>query len=103
MRGKPGKLDNRTATLHFALDHPAADGHFPGDPIIPGAVLLSEIVAVVSAGKRCREIRSAKFHRPVRPGDTLVVSWTPGAGGEIRFSCLVAGSEQPAVTGALRP
>jgi 3-hydroxyacyl-[acyl-carrier-protein] dehydratase len=96
-------LDNWTATLRFAADDPAANGHFPGNPIIPGAVLLRDIVAAIDHASRCSrcEIRSAKFRRPVRPGDTLVVSWTP-ADGEVRFSCRLADSEQPAVTGVLR-
>jgi 3-hydroxymyristoyl/3-hydroxydecanoyl-(acyl carrier protein) dehydratase len=102
-------LVDRTATRHFAVGHPAAEGHFPGNPIIPGAVLLREVVAAISATGEAPgaaatgcEIRSAKFHRPVRPGDTLVISWTGEAGGEIRFSCAIAGSERLAVTGALR-
>jgi 3-hydroxymyristoyl/3-hydroxydecanoyl-(acyl carrier protein) dehydratase len=103
-------LNTKTASRYFAEGHPATDGHFPGNPIIPGAVLLREIIASVSAtpetpdgdATRCREIRSAKFHYPVRPGDTLIISWTEEAGGEVRFSGSVAGSDRPAVTGTLR-
>ena len=94
----------RTASLHFEVGHKAAEGHFPGNPIIPGAVLLSEIVKAVTLGNavRCREIRSAKFHQPVRPGDTLGLSWTEDMGGQVRFSGSIAGSSGPAVTGSLR-
>jgi 3-hydroxyacyl-[acyl-carrier-protein] dehydratase len=110
MPGECGALISGTATRPLAADHPAANGHFPGNPIIPGAVLLREIVAAISASdlapdgdpSRCREIRSAKFHHPVRPGDTIVVSWTARGDGDVRFSCSVAGSAVPAVTGALR-
>jgi 3-hydroxyacyl-[acyl-carrier-protein] dehydratase len=93
-----------TATVHLAVDHPTADGHFPGNPIIPGAVLLREIVMAISGADnaaRCHTIRFAKFHQPVRPGDTIVVSWVEADDGEIRFSCSVAVSARPAVTGAL--
>jgi acyl-CoA synthetase (AMP-forming)/AMP-acid ligase II len=96
-----------TATRHFAVGHPAAEGHFPGNPIIPGAVLLREVVAAICAAgdapdepARC-EIPWAKFHQPVRPGDTLVISWA-ASGAEIRFSGTIAGAAQPAVTGAVR-
>jgi 3-hydroxyacyl-[acyl-carrier-protein] dehydratase len=99
----------KNVSRHFAVGHRAAEGHFPGNPIIPGAVLLREIVAAISSGAesggnaaRCRDIRSAKFHHPVRPGDTIVVSWAVEAGGEVRFSCSVASSPRPAVTGVLR-
>jgi 3-hydroxyacyl-[acyl-carrier-protein] dehydratase len=109
MPGKGGVLGSGTATRHFAVGHPAADGHFPGNPIIPGAVLLRDIVAAISGAddtSRDRavagcDIRSAKFHHPVRPGDTLVIAWT-AAGEEVRFSCAIAGSDRPVVTGALR-
>jgi 3-hydroxyacyl-[acyl-carrier-protein] dehydratase len=96
-------------TRRFAEEHPAAEGHFPGNPIIPGAVSLREIVAAISraddapdgAAAGC-EIRSAKFHRPVRRGDTLVVSRTSEAEGTVRFSCAIVGSDRQAMSGALR-
>jgi 3-hydroxyacyl-[acyl-carrier-protein] dehydratase len=102
MPGESKALVSGTATWILAADHPAANGHFPGNPIVPGAVLMREIVVAVGGdAARCRTIRFAKFHQPVRPGDTLVVSWTVEEGGEIRFSCSVAGSVGAAVTGAL--
>jgi 3-hydroxymyristoyl/3-hydroxydecanoyl-(acyl carrier protein) dehydratase len=95
-------LGSGTATRHLHETHPAADGHFPGNPIIPGAVLLREIIAALPGNRACATIRSAKFHYPVRPGDTLVVSWEEATGGEIRFACSITGTDRPAVTGALR-
>jgi 3-hydroxymyristoyl/3-hydroxydecanoyl-(acyl carrier protein) dehydratase len=94
----------RTARIVLAVEHKAADGHFPGNPIIPGAVLLREVIAAIvgDAAQTCREMRSAKFHRPVRPGDSLVVSWTASAHGDIRFTCCLAGSGHLAVSGAFR-
>jgi 3-hydroxyacyl-[acyl-carrier-protein] dehydratase len=110
MPGECNVLNSGTAIRPLAADHPAANGHFPGNPIIPGAVLLREIVAAIAIpgaapggdAPWCRGIRSAKFHHPVRPGETIVVSWTARGEGEVRFSCSVAGSDVPAVTGALR-
>lgn len=76
----------------LAADHPAARGHFPGNPIIPGAVLLSEALRLVEGetGMKfspCR-IRRAKFPHPARPGDRLVVEFTP-AGSSVRLKCTV--------------
>ena len=102
MPGESKALVSGTAARLFAVDHPAADGHFPGNPIIPGAVLLREIVVAVGGdAATCRTVRFAKFHQPVRPGDTLIVSWKVQQGGEISFSCSIAGSAGVAVTGAL--
>jgi acyl-CoA synthetase (AMP-forming)/AMP-acid ligase II len=90
-----------TATVHFPVEHPAAEGHFPGNPIIPGAVLLREVVAAISGqSARPKEIVSAKFHRPVRPGDTMEIRWAT-TGTTVRFECSTE-SAHPAVTGDLR-
>lgn len=85
------------------IDEPAADGHFPGNPIIPGAVLLREVVAVVSGdgGAVCCGIRSAKFLHPVRPGDRLVIVWEDGAGDEIGFTCSTGNPERRVLVGTL--
>jgi hypothetical protein len=110
-----GTAGSGTATHHFASGHPAAEGHFPGNPIIPGAVLLREIVAAISGLSQSsdvphsdvrhsdvrREIVWAKFHRPIRPGDSVEIRWeTVGDG--VRFTCSVSGSDHPEVTGVVR-
>ena len=76
----------------FATPHPAAEGHFPGDPIIPGAVLFSDTLSAIAdylgiVVDAC-EIKSAKFFRPVRPGETLRIEFSR-APGEIKFVCRV--------------
>ena len=69
----------------FTSDHRAAEGHFPGNPIIPGAVLLSTMLDAIASELRvslspCR-IKAAKFYSPVRPGDSVVISFTAEDGG----------------------
>ncbi len=85
----------------FPADHPAASGHFPGNPIIPGAVLLDETLRAIEAGlgvslSSCR-IQSAKFMAPVRPGDRVVIEFSRSGTGAIRFTCLRGG--QPVLRG----
>ena len=80
--------------ITLAADHPAARGHFPGNPIIPGAVLLSEALHAVgrAAGKDlslCR-VSSAKFPSPSRPGDRVEIEFE-AAGARITLVCAVAG------------
>ena len=88
-----------------ALGHPALEGHFPGNPIVPGAILLREIVAAIAAqhpGMMCRSIEAAKFLHPVRPGATLAIDWEDGRNGDIRFICSLCPAGPRVVTGALR-
>lgn len=85
--------------IHFPSEHPTAEGHFPGNPIIPGAVLLREVIAAIAPAAPV-EILWAKFHVPIRPGDTIQIQWA-NAQNEVRFSCSIADSDRPAVTGAL--
>jgi 3-hydroxyacyl-[acyl-carrier-protein] dehydratase len=84
-------------------DHPASRGHFPGDPIIPGAVLLSETISAIQPGIDLRLepllITSAKFLHPARPGDRVLIEFSRTAGGEIRFACTVEG--KPVLTGRI--
>ena len=95
---------NGHAISIFETEHRSSLGHFPGNPIIPGAVLLQQVVARIGVehpGLICRAVISAKFLRPVRPGDTIAIDWKASATGDIRFTCQVA-HNTPAVTGVLR-
>ena len=79
----------------FALDHRAAQGHFPGNPIIPGAVLLSEALNAIETDLDvvlfpC-QVKAAKFFYPARPGDHLLIECTGKVAGEIKFACTVGG------------
>ena len=89
--------------LVFQHDHPASQGHFPGDPIIPGAVLLSEAARAIASGLDSAptlfQLGSAKFLHPVRPGDRVLIRFSCDAGGEIRFNCAVGG--KPVLTGQM--
>lgn len=86
------------------LDHPAAPGHFPGNPIMPGVVLLDEIIgAAVDHGQLTDAecvVKAAKFLRPVRPGEELTIRLQPQPHGQVRFECSVGG--EMAVSGSLQ-
>ena len=65
------------------LQHPACDGHFPGHPVLPGAVLLQHCLDLCSslaphAGGRW-QVQSVKFLQTCHPGDVLDVVVEPQA------------------------
>lgn len=83
-------------TLTITAEHPALAGHFPGAPILPGVLLLDEIVCALAADGGAPpggqwHISAAKFVRPVRPGETLTFGHERLPNGSIRFSILRAG------------
>jgi 3-hydroxymyristoyl/3-hydroxydecanoyl-(acyl carrier protein) dehydratase len=79
----------------FPADHPALAGHFPGNPIVPGAVLLGETAFAIEASGVAApgmlRLRSAKFLRPVRPGDRVSIRFDRDVDGGVRFTCDVRG------------
>ena len=61
----------RTIPRHFAADHPTAAGHFPSNPIIPGALLIDAVLEALGEYARVDgevTVLAAKFFRPVRAG-----------------------------------
>lgn len=73
------------AWLRIAPDHPALAGHFPGDPIVPGALLLDEVLHSIDPQSAHWRISSVKFHRIVRPAETLRLDCRREPGGQLRL------------------
>jgi 3-hydroxymyristoyl/3-hydroxydecanoyl-(acyl carrier protein) dehydratase len=91
-----------SAKIHFAANHPVGPGHFPGNPIIPGALLLDEIIRALGAGiDEPVVIKSAKFFRPLRPGEGVLVQFQSLSGGLKKFECHLAGENVLVASGTV--
>jgi 3-hydroxymyristoyl/3-hydroxydecanoyl-(acyl carrier protein) dehydratase len=89
--------------IGIAADHPAFAGHFPGMPILPGAVLLDEALRIIEMDLGIDitqwQLTAAKFLESVRPGDALTLEHTGGADGTVRFAVRMA--DRSALAGSL--
>jgi 3-hydroxymyristoyl/3-hydroxydecanoyl-(acyl carrier protein) dehydratase len=78
------------ATLEIPADHAAFAGHFPGNPIVPGVVLLDETLHAISSARGVAPsqvtIDSAKFLSAVHPGELLQLAFEPEKDERLRFT-----------------
>lgn len=92
--------------MQIAPDHPAFAGHFPGQPLLPGVLLLANVLEAVLADPvlagrlgTAPRLSNAKFLSPVRPGERIEMSFDTGAsttrlGFEVRCGERLAASGQ---------
>jgi len=88
MSSRPHRVE-----LSIGADHPSYAGHFPGRPILPGVVLLAELLECMgrdAATRACLgdapKLNTAKSVAPVRPGQRLQARWSlPATGNRLPF------------------
>jgi|PersoiStandDraft_1058852.scaffolds.fasta_scaffold215981_2 3-hydroxyacyl-[acyl-carrier-protein] dehydratase len=72
--------DARTITQTLRIDghHPSLPGHFPGQPVVPGVVLLDRIAAALegAGAGRFKRIGVVKFLAPLLPEQDAELSAT---------------------------
>lgn len=82
-------------SCEFAIDaeHPALPGHFPGDPLVPGSLILDTVIAnqPLLQGQPLH-IESVKFLAPLRPAQKVVVEYRESAPDRLSFACRVDGT-----------
>ncbi len=75
-------------------DHPALPGHFPGHPVVPGVLVIDEVIetlreccgqALVVTG-----LPSVKLSSPLLPGERLTIEIVQEDAGTAVFTCRVA-------------
>ncbi|HEY2145932.1 MAG TPA: hypothetical protein VGH12_07695 [Steroidobacteraceae bacterium] len=92
------------SALEISADHPSFAGHFPEFPVLPGALLLDEMIQVIEQARGIDlmqwHIAFAKFHDGVRPREPLVVEHDASAG-LIRFT--IRAASRKVASGTLLP
>ena len=81
--------EKSTATVSVPADHPALEGHFPGDPVVPGVMILELVSQLVESSypqAKLRRIPHAKFIAPLKPGQHMCIETTRN-GSVVRFCC----------------
>jgi hypothetical protein len=97
-------------TREIPVDHPVFAGHFPGQPLVPGALLLSEVLeamrSVPALMARLGDmpiLATTKFLSPVRPGSVLAIVLQPETGGSRGMRFEVRCGDAVAVSGRWTP
>jgi 3-hydroxyacyl-[acyl-carrier-protein] dehydratase len=86
-----------------SAEHPCLAGHFPGRPVVPGALLLDEVFGAITAYRpniRVSGVIAAKFLAVVHPGETVAVHDASPNAGRLDFDCRVG--DMPVLRGTLR-
>ncbi len=70
-------------------DHPCLPGHFPGNPIVPGTLLLEKVIDCLSqrhSERQVCEVVSTKFLSPLKPEQGFSIRFREH-GEAIDFEC----------------
>ena len=73
-------------------DHPSLPGHFPDAPLVPGVVILDEVIAALAEWRQnahLNGVRIVKFLAPLHPEQafTISLSLRNEHGAELNFCC----------------
>lgn len=84
--------------LRVPASHPALAGHFPGDPIVPGAHILSLVAQAIEAnsppGLALGTLHNARFHHPLRPEQECRIRLRPGEARVTFEVCLAQAADE---------
>lgn len=75
--------------LSIPTNHPAFAGHFPDTPIVPGVVLLDEVLHAIFTDTGLPatdwQVSSVKFLSPLKPGESIIIEYEQSTNGAIKF------------------
>ncbi|GEM_PF-883332 len=73
----PSSADSNEYSLTIDTQHPSLEGHFPGHPVVPGVVILDNIIQLWQSHNayQVKQILNAKFMQPLCPGEHYNVQY----------------------------
>jgi 3-hydroxyacyl-[acyl-carrier-protein] dehydratase len=75
------KENEISADIHVPPDSPWFDGHFPGEPVLPGVAQIGMVFDAISNARnqdlRISGVRRVRFKRMIRPDDQLKIIAAP--------------------------
>ena len=75
----------------IGADHPSLAGHFPGHPVVPGVVMLGEVMTAIREMAKVNiefvGVPSMKFMSPLNPGEPLTIRLVQQGDDTTEFTC----------------
>ena len=71
-------------------NHPSLPGHFPGNPVVPGVVILDEVIHALAQWQPQLQVvgfNTVKFLQPLLPGETFNIEFVHSKTARMKFEC----------------
>jgi len=101
---RPRRDKSTSFSIQISSNHASLLDHFPGNPIVPGSVILDAIISQLKTFKEVEPhlpvLEFVKFLRPLRPEDTLDLRISQLKDSSVRFEGFV--KDMPFIAGKIR-
>ena len=94
-------MNHRSDTL-VSTQHPSLAGHFPGNPVVPGVVILDEVIGALQQWQPQWQVGgfvSVKFLSPLLPEQNFSIELQQHKPARVKFKCLRQQSIDKQATG----